>query len=421
MSHPIHKEIRVKKHIQRISGEIPNTHKEIDIQLDGRNLIITGGNGSGKTCLLREIYRKVDLLIAKKKMADLDSIKKQVTDLERLLEQTPEGTSNHADYTRILNTYTQQLYNIETGLKTEISNNIEFSANLDKRTALLRLFEANRTSSIAHADTAKGLDTEKELAASKSSSIKNYGNNLEQHLVNLKSRKSFAITEDNDQGSAEKISNWFVKFDENLQVLLEDKSAKLEFNSNKLKFTISQEGKPEYTFQSLSSGYQAIFEIYAELLMHTEYFETTPDNLTGVVFIDEIDAHLHISLQRLIFPFFTKSFPKIQFFITTHSPFVLTSAEDTVIFDLTKNSQIDEDISMYSHTAIIQGLLGAKPTSFLLDDTITEIANIIKSDNIDYSRLKILLEKLRPNENKLDSKSKSFFLMGENALLDKEL
>jgi len=410
----------VEKHILRISGIIPNTLKEIDIKLDGRNLIITGGNGSGKTCLLRELYRKTYLFIAQKRMADMENIRENLSSLRGALPSKIKGTSEYTKLLGHINTHQKKLDEIEGGLKLEILNNIEFSANLDDQTALLRLFEANRTSSISHADTAMGLNTDKQEALLEKNKETNFGNRLEQHLVNLKSRRSLAITEENNQELAEKISDWFEKFDKNLQTLLEDESAKLKFNSNKLKFTISQDGKPEYTFQSLSSGYQAIFEIYADLLMRTEYFEITPDNLTGVVFIDEIDAHLHISLQRLIFPFFTKSFPKIQFFITTHSPFVLTSVEDTVIFDLTKNSQIDEDISMYSYTSIIQGLLGTKSTSLLLDEAISEIAKIINSNNIDYLKLETLLNKLRPNEDKLDSKSKSFFLMGENALLDKE-
>lgn len=413
--------MHVKKHIQKISGVIPNTFKEVKIELEGRNLIITGGNGSGKTCLLRELYRKTDLLIAKKKMADLDQLKRSVENFKSQLVSKKKGTSEYERCQRNYDSYQKQLDDIKLGLKLEIPNNVEFSANLDERISVLRMFEASRTSSIEHADTAKGINTEKQQAILNQKSDQHFSKSLEQHLVNLRNRRSLALTEDGDKLLSEKISNWFDSFEKNLQILLEDKSAKLNFDSNTLKFTIAQEGKIEYTFQSLSSGYQAIFEIYADLLMRTEYFEITPEELTGVVFIDEIDAHLHVSLQRLIFPFFTKSFPKVQFFVTTHSPFVLMSSEDTVIFDLTKNSQVDEDISMYSHTAVIQGLLGTKPTSFLLEETINEIAKNLNSDNVNYARLEVLVKKLRNSEDKLDSKSKSFFLMGENALLDKEL
>jgi predicted ATP-binding protein involved in virulence len=113
----------------------------------------------------------------------------------------------------------------------------------------------------------------------------------------------------------------------------------LSFDSDRNKFSILQDSKPPYTFQTLSAGYKAIFDIYSDLIMRTKYFSVTPDELEGVVFIDEIDSHLHVSLQRLILPFFIESFPKIQFIVTTHSPFVLMSSRNILVYDLEKNAQ----------------------------------------------------------------------------------
>ena len=409
----------MEKYIHRIRGCIPNTHKTVDINLDGRNLIITGGNGSGKTCLLNELNSKVQLLIAEKQQANLESIKLQYQQQNDYLLQQQRGTSSYDNAKHWSDNLKGQLDKIKLGLTLDIPNNIDFSNKFDDRVAVISFFKANRKSNITAANTAKGIDSEK-IIIKENSNNQLLGNNLEQHLVNLRNRRSLAITEDEDHELAKKISDWFFFFEKDLQLLLEDETASLKFKSNTLKFTISQQDKPEYTFQSLSSGYKAIFDIYADLLMRTEYYDITPKDLVGIVFIDEIDAHLHVSLQRLIFPFFTQSFPNIQFIITTHSPFVLMSVEDAVIYDLSKNEQIDDNISMYSHTSIIEGLLDTKPTSQLLDKYINELAEIINSDSINYPQLEILLDKLRGNVSTLDSKSKSFFMLGENALLDKD-
>lgn len=409
----------MNRYVEKIYGVVPNTNKEIDIKLNGRNLIITGGNGSGKTCLLREFNRKTDLLIAQKKMADRETIERNIEYFEKSLNTSQKGTSQYEIDKKSRDNYQKQIDDITSGLDIAFTDHLSFSSNLDDRKAVLCLFEAQRKSEISSANTAKGLETEK-AQVRKQEKNQRLGNNLEQHLVNLRNRRSLAITEDKNHSLADKIDHWFTEFEEDLRQLLEDNTAKLKFNSDTLKFTISQGSKPEYTFQSLSSGYQAIFDIYADLLMRTEYFDITPKELTGIVFIDEIDAHLHVSLQRLIFPFFTKSFPNIQFIVTTHSPFVLMSAKDTIIFDLTKNEQIDEDISLYSHTAVIQGLLGTKTTSAHLEEYVNEIATIVNTDNINYKRLEVLVRKLRSVENTLDSQSKAFYLIGENALLDKE-
>lgn len=47
----------------------------------------------------------------------------------------------------------------------------------------------------------------------------------------------------------------------------------------------------------------------------------------GIVLIDELDAHLHPSWQLKIVDNLKKTFPKIQFIITTHSPLIIGSAD----------------------------------------------------------------------------------------------
>ncbi len=48
--------------------------------------------------------------------------------------------------------------------------------------------------------------------------------------------------------------------------------------------------------------------------------------LPGVVLIDEVDAHLHVEWQQRIGFWLTEHFPKIQFLVTSHSPFVCQAA-----------------------------------------------------------------------------------------------
>lgn len=47
----------------------------------------------------------------------------------------------------------------------------------------------------------------------------------------------------------------------------------------------------------------------------------------GVVLIDEVDLHLHISWQKRIGFWLKRHFPNIQFIVTTHSPFVCQAAD----------------------------------------------------------------------------------------------
>jgi len=322
-------------YIERITGIIPHTNKSVDIPLNGKNLIITGGNGSGKTSFLRNAYEKIVLLIIKKKQADLPQLRKQLQVNKNHLDTLTKGTSQYDSWVTILKNSQTELKNIEDEIQLIIPNNISFSSKYDDRQAVILYFEDKRLAEIVEAKAAQGLQTEIE-ENSKVAHNKNVGNKLEQHLLNLRVRRSFAITEDKEQSLVDTIDVWFDEFDKNLKHLFEDNSIKLDFDTNKNKFSIKQDSKPPYTFQTLSAGYKAIFDVYADLLMRTEYFSVSPLTLEGVVFIDEIDSHLHVSLQRLILPFFTESFPKVQFIVTTHSPFVLMSTRDTLVYDLGK-------------------------------------------------------------------------------------
>ena len=61
-----------------------------------------------------------------------------------------------------------------------------------------------------------------------------------------------------------------------------------------------------------NSGYP---EMTAETLLETE----------GIVLIDELELHLHPSWQQRILPDLLRTFPNIQFIVTTHSPQVVSS------------------------------------------------------------------------------------------------
>jgi AAA domain, putative AbiEii toxin, Type IV TA system len=114
-----------------------------------------------------------------------------------------------------------------------------------------------------------------------------------------------------------------------------------------IEFTDS--GGAKVNVLEMSDGFRSILSLAFELirLLHrtfpypeTKLFSTKTDGLIvvdvpGVVLIDEVDAHLHPTWQRTIGPWFTKHFPKMQFIVTTHSPFVCQASSNGTIFVLT--------------------------------------------------------------------------------------
>jgi predicted ATPase len=77
---------------------------------------------------------------------------------------------------------------------------------------------------------------------------------------------------------------------------------------------------------------------------------------SAIVMIDEIETHLHVELQKQILPFLTQMFPNIQFIVATHSPFVITSLENAVVYDLEKRTTLEKP-SFYSYETVVESFL----------------------------------------------------------------
>ena len=94
----------------------------------------------------------------------------------------------------------------------------------------------------------------------------------------------------------------------------------------------------------LSSGELALITIFGEIIHQADNIENNIhlENVNGIVLIDEIEKHLHITLQKEILPRMFALFPNVQFIVSSHSPFLnmgLASelSEKHMIFDLDNN------------------------------------------------------------------------------------
>jgi len=75
---------------------------------------------------------------------------------------------------------------------------------------------------------------------------------------------------------------------------------------------------------NLSSWEASLLCLFWDILRQTDNLgiRTLIEWISGIVLIDEIDKHLHIKLQKEVLPVLLRMFPKIQFIISSHSPFL---------------------------------------------------------------------------------------------------
>ena len=88
-------------------------------------------------------------------------------------------------------------------------------------------------------------------------------------------------------------------------------------------------GGDEFLLETASGGISALIDIAWQIFM----FDTDAKEPFAVV-IDEVENHLHPSMQRTLLPSLLAAFPHAKFIVTTHSPLIVSSVEDAHVYAL---------------------------------------------------------------------------------------
>lgn len=323
---------------------------EINLGKEARaGLVITGKNGSGKTSLLEAIRDCIEFIVQADETVDA---------IEEQLEGSVKLAIENAEVLRgkyLKGDFIVAYYSDARQFKTEQVKHIE-------KVQLKDAYEIGEKP----------------------------GSKLSKYLVDLKSTQAFAETEGKKM-RAKEIAEWFSKFEELLKKVFSNESLRLEFDIDTYQFHIVEPGKESFDFNTLSSGYAAILEIVSDLMMRVE--KKNNYNVEGIVLIDEIETHLHLELQKDILPFLQEMFPNIQFIVTTHSPFVLSSARNMVIFDIERLVEVKDGLTDLPYEGIVEGYFGADRMSKELRAYFDEYKLLAKKEKLedeDYARVAIL-------------------------------
>lgn len=112
------------------------------------------------------------------------------------------------------------------------------------------------------------------------------------------------------------------------------KSLKLAFHEGQLLIN-------DIPLDKLSTGYVSIIKIFQEIVAGYSGWTDEPklNEVEGIVFIDELEPHLHISWQTQIINLLRQFFPKTTFFISTHSPLVLAGLKNGEGYELVREGE----------------------------------------------------------------------------------
>ena len=374
-----------------------------------RHLIITGPNGSGKTSLL--VFLK-DYLegIPTQELVKLENWKQVKASNENQIISLKNSLSisNSEEQKAIchgeLSRASENIRHIDViiakfnAVIPNISDLIGLAELYEKGEFLISFFEARRFSQIQAVSGPQKLDLAKvnPIAVTPNSP----GTRFLQFLVNQKNRAAqFQLI--NDKARATEIESWIKKIEVKFQELFQDHTLTLEYDIDNFDYKINILGHEPFRMvdNQLSDGFSSVIHIVAELLLRMEAVTSRSYNVPGIVLIDEIETHLHIKLQKAILPFLTDFFPNIQFIVTTHSPFVLTSLNDAVVFDLESKERWEHMAPMAAST-VVESYFDLDLYSNEIKNRVSrysELAkksNLMEEENEELNRIRIQLDNI---------------------------
>lgn len=142
------------------------------------------------------------------------------------------------------------------------------------------------------------------------------------------------------------------------------------FSANRISIMNDVDGKHNQICPSifaLSTGELALISIFTEILRQNDnnHPNTLMNDIKGIVLIDEVDKHLHISLQKDILPKMFKLFPNVQFIVSSHSPFLNMGLadelpDDNQIIDLDNGGLVSSATNNAQYQEVYKMMLGEK-------------------------------------------------------------
>lgn len=150
-----------------------------------------------------------------------------------------------------------------------------------------------------------------------------------------------------------------------------------DINEDTLLIELEREGVVR--FSDLSDGFRNMVAMVADIAHRctklNPHFGSAAAQLTkGTILIDELDLHLHPKWQRRVIPDLRSAFPKIQFIATTHSPFIIQSANVGEVIDL---DNLDISEGTQDGTKALDNVAAVVPEALYTGKSIEDIVETI--------------------------------------------
>ena len=175
------------------------------------------------------------------------------------------------------------------------------------------------------------------------------------------------------------------------------------YQEPKFDFEVFLQLKPNFGLpvNYYSDGFRNLIYLIIDLIWRASQLnpwltlEQLSEQQTGCVTIDEIDLHLHPKWQAKAIGVLQLLLPKVQFFITTHSPTVVANFENGSLYVIHENNIVKQNTTYFGKeiNAVLRNILGASDRHVPTQQKIDKLLHLI-DDEPRHQSIPLLLDEL---------------------------
>lgn len=315
--------------------------EKIEIDFHDRVTILTGANGSGKTTLLNILAKHCNWefhSLATPKQEKKSGIMKFISRLFNGEDKSNENVIGKIGYSN----------STAGNLQISGGNAVQYQIQITNKQPIKCFYIPShrpiyRYQAVGNIPTAKKNKQNAFQEASNSYRERYFGGSNQPISFFMKNTligwviQGYGVQKGNQKvimpADAEQI-RYFEGFQEVLKKIL---PASLNFNEIEIRnmevVFVCNDEKDEFILETASGGISALLDIAWQIYMYS-----TKEHGDFTVLIDEVENHLHPTMQRQVLQDLVKAFPSARFIVSTHSPLVVSSVKDSNIYALKYNN-----------------------------------------------------------------------------------
>jgi predicted ATP-binding protein involved in virulence len=166
----------------------------------------------------------------------------------------------------------------------------------------------------------------------------------------------------------------------------------LFFDDRLNEFVVRMEGLGDQLFSTLSHGQRIMLTLIGDIVrrvvkLNLDLGEKALLETPGVVLIDELDLHLHPKWQRRVIKDLKKTFPRVQFIATTHSPQLIGEALPEEIRILENGGVFKPERSFgLDSSEILEEVMKSNRRDIEVDGLLKRLSELIDQEDMDRAR-----------------------------------